>query len=392
MVGHHYKTWVEISEDALENNVKILRGVLARPVRGRSLQGDRSAAFGGAASNGVKLMAVVKANAYGHGLKEVVSVLKKEKGIMFGVDSLEEALIVKSVALKNEIMILGYIPEKNLSLAIKNGFHFSIYDKSVLQAVAWLVQTGKVNPRAIRAHLKTETGTNRLGIKPSELKNIKFEFPVIGVYTHLADSENLSSSFYKEQIERLNEAIGILKNKGVNPKFIHSACTATALRGGFLNGNLARIGIGLYGLWPSEELKEKFSKKIKLEPVLSWKTRIAQVRCVSEGETIGYDRTHKVKKETTIAILPVGYYDGYDRKLSGVGEVIINGKLAKIAGRVCMNIIMIDSGHIKAKAGDEVVLIGQQGREQITAEKLAKKIGTINYEIVSRINPLLPRF
>ena len=381
---HNHKTWVEISREALENNVRVVRGILAP---------------------GTELLAVVKANAYGHGLKEIVSVLKRETGIMFGVDSLEEAIVIKSIAPKNEIMILGYIPPKNLALAIEKGFHFSIYDKEVLCSVLRLIKTGQINPRTIRAHLKVETGTNRLGMKLDELKNIVFEFPITGVYTHFADSENLSSSFYKEQIEKLNEARGILKNKGIRLKFIHSACTAAIMRPGALDGNLARVGIGLYGLWPSEKLREKFSQRIKLKPVLSWKTRIVQVRRVSRGETVGYGRTHKVKKETSIAVLPVGYYDGYDRGLSSVGsppttlelskvvggEVIINGKRAKIAGRVCMNMTMVDLGGIRAKTGDDVVLIGKSGKKQITAEELAEKIGTINYEVVSRINPLLPR-
>src|SRR3989344_3123125 len=248
--AHNYKTWVEISREALENNVRVLRGVLTR---------------------GTTLMAVVKADAYGHGLKEVVSVLKKESRIMFGVDSLEEALIVKSVAPKNEIMILGYIPPKNLVLAIKNGFHFSIYDKNVLHYITRLIKTKQITPKTIKAHIKIETGTNRLGLKPDELKNVVFEFPIAGIYTHFADSEDLSSLFYKEQIKKLNEAVGILKNKGINPRFIHSACTAATMRGVAGAGNLARVGVGLYGLWPAENLKEKFSGKIKLKPVLSWK-------------------------------------------------------------------------------------------------------------------------
>ncbi|MBI2062950.1 MAG: alanine racemase [Candidatus Yanofskybacteria bacterium] len=367
---HNHKTWVEISKDALENNVRIMRGFL-KP--------------------STKLLAVVKANAYGHGLKETVSVLKKEADIMFGVDSLQEALSVNSIEPKNEIMILGYVPEKDRILAIKNGFHISVYDKEVLASVARLIKTGQINPDAIKAHLKVETGTNRLGIDTGELKNIKFEFPIAGIYTHFADSENLDSLFYKEQIGILNEAVGILKNKGIRPRFIHSACTAAIMRSEVLGGNLARVGIGLYGLWPSKKLREKLSQKVKLKPVLSWKTKIVQVKQVSKGETVGYDRAYQTKKETSIAVLPVGYYDGFDRKLSQCGEVLINGKRAKVAGRVCMNMTIVDLGDIKAKTGDDVIFIGKSGKEQITVEELAEKISTINYEVVSRINPLLPR-
>lgn len=415
---NNHKTWVEISKEALENNIRVMRGLLACPVRDRPSLDGRSHVHVGAVSNGASgttLMAVVKANAYGHGLKEISSALKREAGIMFGVDSLEEALAVKSVVPKNEIIILGYIPERDLPIVVKNSFHFSVYDGNMIRSLVQLTKTNRIKRGAIKAHLKIETGTNRLGIDTGELKNIVFEFPIAGVYTHFADSENLSSSFHKEQIGILNEAIEILKNKGINPQFIHSACTAAAMRGVADVGNLARIGIGFYGLWPTEELKEKFSQKInpapfldrplaklreaqsnercgiKLKPVLSWKTRIAQIKHIQKGETVGYDRTHKVKKETSIAILPVGYYDGYDRKLSQCSEVIINGKRARVAGRICMNMTMVDLSGIKARTGDEVILIGKSGKEQITVEELAEKIGTINYEVVSRINPLLPR-
>jgi len=186
-----------------------------------------------------------------------------------------------------------------------------------------------------------------------------------------------------------------LEKKGFKAAVNHIACTAASLVFPQTRLQLARIGIGLYGLWPSREtmvsLKEQGSE-FKLEPVLSWKTRVAQVKTVAAGEYIGYGCTFRTSRKTRIAVLPVGYYDGYDRKLSNTAYVLIKGKRAPIRGRVCMNLCMADITDIPGvRPEDEVVLLGKQGREQLSSEQLAQWIGTINYEVVTRINPMLPR-
>ena len=362
------KTWIEISKKNLLRNL-----------------GEFKKRSGKTA-----IMAVIKANAYGHGLKEVASMLKTRPETMLGVDSLEEALLARSAAPKNEIMILGYVPKKDLKFAIKKRFHVSLYDKEILAHVNQLIKTGAINAGELRAHLKIETGTNRLGIRPEEIKNINIP-KLEGVYTHLAESESIKSNFYKKQVATLAAAKKILLSKNIVPKFTHTSCTAAIIQRGALGGNLVRLGIGLYGLWPSEELEKKFSGKIRIKPVLSWKTRLAQVKKVPAGETVGYDRTHKAKAGKTIGIVPVGYYDGLDRRLSNTGNVLVNGKVAKIIGRVCMNMTMVDLSGASAKSGDEIVLIGRSGKKEISADEVAKEIGTINYEIVARINPLTPR-
>ena len=150
---------------------------------------------------------------------------------------------------------------------------------------------------------------------------------------------------------------------------------------------MVRVSIGLYGLWPFPRLRN-----VELKPVLSWKTRIIQLKELHSGAFVGYGHTYQTKRKTLLAILPVGYYEGYDRKLGNSGEVLINGKRCKVLGRVCMNLIMVDVTNLKnVKVGDQAILIGRQGKQEITADELAQKIGTINYEVVTRINPLIER-
>ena len=156
--------------------------------------------------------------------------------------------------------------------------------------------------------------------------------------------------------------------------------------------SLIRIGIGAYGMWPSEHLKVLYKNKITLMPALAWKTKIVQIKTLPKGSTIGYGLTYKTKKETKIAVVPQGYADGYDRGLSNKGEVLIKGTRCKILGMVSMNMFVVDVSHLKnVKQEDEVVILGRQGKEEIPAEELAKKLGTINYEVTTRISSLLPR-
>ncbi|KPJ70313.1 hypothetical protein AMJ51_02305, partial [Microgenomates bacterium DG_75] len=176
----------------------------------------------------------------------------------------------------------------------------------------------------------------------------------------------------------------------------HTACSAAIILYPQTYFDLVRLGISLYGLWPSREVKILVNRskkpKVELKPVLSWKARVVQVKKVSKGETIGYGRTFRTNREMKIAVVPVGYWDGYDRKLSNNGRVLIKGQFCPIVGRVCMNMFMVDVSEIPhLRLEEEVILIGKQGKNEITVEELAEKIGTINYEMITRINPLIPR-
>ncbi len=359
------KTWVEVSAPNLIGNIHAVRKFVG---------------------NSVSVLAVIKANAYGHGLQGVAGILIKEKGLLCGVDSLIEAKELKNQGIRQPVLILGYLPGGQLQEAIQKGFHISIHSLEMLKRVAALER--KLGKKVF-GHVKIETGTNRLGIPLAELSAYGGPWPVIGAYTHCADTENVKSNFYKIQLAAFRQALAIFEARGVGLKYIHVAATSGLMLHPELHFNAVRLGIGLYGVWPSAEVRRRLEKRLKLKPVLSWKTRIAQVKHVNAGETVGYDRTYRVGRNRTIAILPIGYYDGYDRRFSNAGHVVVKGKVAPVIGRVCMNMIMVDITGILAKEGDEALLIGNH--PAVTADALAEIAGTINYEIVTRINPLIPR-
>lgn len=377
------KTSVEIDAAALRHNLGVFQ----------KLAGSKTA-----------VMAVVKANAYGHGLLEVAKILAtfeklkiQNSKLWFGVDSLDEALLIRNLKIKNPILILSFIPPERLEEVIANDISFSVYSKELLEMIA-----KKQWAKKPRMHIKIETGTNRLGMRFEELAKSapllkKHTDWIEGIYTHFADTENPQSSFWKEQVARFEEAVALFKQMGVDPPR-HTASSAATLLYPEARYDMIRVGISLYGLWPSREIEsriknqESWNKKFVLKPVLSWKTRIAQIKKVKKGETVGYDRTFRVERAGRIAILPVGYGDGYDRRFSINGEVLVGGARARVIGRVCMNMTMIDITDIKnAREGGEVVLLGKQKNEKMSAEELAKKIGTIHYEVVARINPLIAR-
>lgn len=347
----------------------------------------------------VKIMAVVKANAYGHGILQVSKIVSRNGADWLGVNSLEEGLVLRQEGIKLPILVLGYVPAEGIGKAIKSDLSFVVYHKEIIKRASF--EAEKLNKQA-KVHLKVETGTNRQGIDPRQIvpiaqfcqkqKNIFLE----GIYTHFANIEDTQDpSFAIEQLEKFKKASAWLKKANIKIPIKHTACSAATILFKQTYFDLVRIGIGLYGLWSSSETKisAKENKiKLTLKPVLTWKTKVVQIKKVKKGETVGYGRTFKTSRESLIAILPVGYWDGYDRKLSNSGRVLIHGQFAPVIGRVCMNMIMVDVTDIpKVKVEDEVVLLGKQGKNEIPAEELAQKAGTINYEVVTRVNPLLPR-
>jgi alanine racemase len=372
-----HKTWVEINKKALKNNIAQFKKLIEK----------------------TSLMAVVKSNAYGHGLVETAKILKGAGPafgeVNFGVDSIDEAIRLKKAGINSPILILGYTLNSRLKDVIKYGFRQVVYNK---ETVAIL---GKLNKK-VKIHLKIETGTFRQGTEKNEIldfiKLIK-RFPKIeieGIYTHFANIEDTTNHDYADrQLNRFKEVIDLLGKNNINIQLKHTACTAATILFPETYFNLVRTGIGIYGLWPSKETfvsAKNEHKNLMLEPVLSWKTKIAQIKNIKSGTEIGYGLTEKVFKNSKIAIIPIGYFDGYDRKLSGIGNVLIRGRRCKVLGRICMNMTIVDVSHVSgAKVEDEVILIGRQAKEQITAEELAQKVGSINYEIVTRINPLIPR-
>lgn len=371
------KTWVEISKNALVSNAKI---------------------FKRRAGAGVAVMAVVKSNAYGHGLSEVAKTVQPHLD-WFGVDNVDEGLALRKAGIKKPILILGFTPSWRVQEALRGNLRVTV---STLEQLRAAKNAAAKSGKRGYVHLKVETGTTRQGAELRDLpefarliqssKHLVLE----GLSTHYANIEDATDHDYAAgQLETYRNALDILEAHGCRPDVRHTACTAAAMLFPDTHFNLVRVGIGLYGLWPSLETKLEAQAKgleIELQPALAWKTLIAQVKDVKRGTPVSYGLTEKMPRTGKVAVLGVGYWDGYDRGLSSVGEVLVHGRKAKVLGRICMNMCMIDVTDIPdARAEDEVILLGEEGRIAVTAEDLARHLGTINYEVVTRINPLLPR-
>ncbi len=371
--------WVEIDQQALINNVRRFKDHIGA---------------------GVKLAAVVKANAYGHGLIDLSRMAIGAGVDWLAVNSLEEAELLRTAGLWTPVICLGYVPLILLEKSISLDLRLTVYNFQTIEQLGAV--TNKLQKKA-RLHIKVETGTNRQGIQKEDISSLVqafSRFPLLeleGLSTHYANIEDVTEHHFADyQLRRFNEVCDLIENLGFHVPIKHTACTAATILFRDTLFNMARVGIGLYGLWPSKETKISALQAgiaiNELQPVLTWKARIAQIKSVKSGETIGYGCTDVATQNTRLAVIPVGYYDGYDRKLSSIGYVLIRGRRAPLRGRVCMNMIMVDVTNIpEAMLEDEAVLIGRQGSNSVSAEVLAGIIGTINYEVVTRINPLIPR-
>ncbi len=338
----------------------------------------------------VWVMSVIKSNAYGHGIIETAQIVERETD-WFGVASGNEALALRSAGIKKPILVLSFYDETQIPELVKHNISLAVYD---LKQAVRISQVAKKLKRTANIHLKVDTGTSRLGIFPNEvtsfvekllhLSNLKIE----GVFSHFAASEE-NLEFTKKQSHIFNTVIEELEWRGIDP-IQHIACTAAGLTTPNSRHCMVRLGIGLYGLWPSSQARK--NAKFELKAALSWQCRIIQVKVLPKGAYVGYGISYQTKRSTKLAILPIGYYDGYDRKLSNSGQVLIGGFRCQILGRICMNLMMVDVTEVKkVQVGDTAVLIGRQGKEEITADELALKIGTISYEVVTRINSEIPR-
>ena len=268
-----------------------------------------------------------------------------------------------------------------------------------------LIELAQSSPTLIselKLHLKIETGNHRQGISLREaqyfVEKIKYyqSLRLVGVTSHFANIEDTTDHYFAEcQLNRLRHASVQLESIWGRPLLTHIANSAASLLWPQRSLDLARIGIAAYGLWPSSQVKELVHKVLKpeLKPALSWRARVVQIKEVASGEPVGYGCTYMTERLTRLAIIPVGYYEGYDRGLSNCGEVLICGKRAPIRGRICMNICMADvTDHPPIEVGERVTLLGVDGNDEISAEELAERTETINYEVVSRIAGHLPRY
>jgi alanine racemase len=336
-------------------------------------------------------MAVVKANAYGHGAVETAKTLIRQGVSRVAVVSIDEGIALRQGGINAPIVVLGPLFREQLADLFAHQLTPVVSDVALLHVLG---QAASSLPTPYPIHLKVETGMGRLGLTHHELVDLftSRKFPralhLEGLMTHLADADGPSSDMTQEQLARFREAIGIVTAGGFRVPLIHAANSAGAVRFPDAQFSLVRPGIMLYGY---HTLPDSVAVP-DLKPVLSLQTSIAQLRTIQPGHKVSYNGTFTAKQATKIAILPIGYADGVSRHLSNRGAVLIHGQRAPIAGLVCMDMIMVDVTRIAGAAvGDEVVLIGRQGEEQITANDIAQWTGTIAYEVLCTIGPRIPR-
>ncbi|MCQ2471990.1 MAG: alanine racemase [Clostridia bacterium] len=339
-----------------------------------------------------KVMAVIKADAYGHGALRTVQELSRMGVYAFSVATAEEALTLRREGVTEPILILGYVFEDSFDELIINNIDLTLFD---METALLLQKHAERLRRTVLSHIKVDTGMGRLGLQPTaesveiikqiaELPNIKID----GMFTHFACADSKNKESVNKQIEIFTSFVNSVKGAGVNIPLVHCCNSAGIIEFPKPLFDMVRCGIIAYGLYPSEEVNKD---SIKLTPVMSIKSRISFVKKVSKGFTVSYGSTFVADKDMEIATIPVGYADGYPRLLSNKGRVIINGRYANIIGRVCMDQFMVDVTGFDAKRGDTVILMGTDGENTVSAEEIGDISGRFNYELICDINKRVPR-
>lgn len=372
------RTWVEISRASLQANLAALQSQLGPETT---------------------FAACVKSNAYGHDISLVTKALLEMSVTHFTVDSIDEALAVRRLSADAVVFIVGMVPAERFAEAIAAQFVIDIYDEDALTAV---IAEAVTLQKIALVNIEVESGLYRLGAMPRVMldltrlmKNNARSVRLVGLSTHFATAEDPTAQHVVDtQVATLTRARDDFAAYDITAPYVHAANSAATIFRPTSHCTMVRAGVALYGMWPSQEMRiaVQRGKAFELRPIMTWKCLIAQVKDVPSGGAVGYGRTYITNRPTRIAILPVGYWDGYDRHLSSKGKVLIRGRVCPVVGRVSMNMIMVDvSAVAQVKAGDTAVLIGREGMSTMTAEELADAVGTIHYEIVTRINPTIPR-
>ncbi len=373
------RTWIELDSAACRRNIETFRKLIGPKI---------------------KLWAVVKSNAYGHGLPAFPKLADKFGVDGFCVDSLIEGLRLRKEGIKKPILVLGFTLPHRFGEAAANGITITISNLESLKAL-------KRAKRKPFYHLKIDTGMHRQGFYPEDIPRITkyLDSKLSGVYSHFSSAKDsgdpLKSSYTEKQFAEFQKALFLLECAGFSGLVRHISATAGTLVSPEYRLDAVRVGIGLYGLWPSRELEKEFfrprrtspglARKIKLYPVLSWRAIISEIKTARPGGYIGYDMTEKIIKPMKYALLPLGYWHGISRSLSGKGEVLINGKRARILGRVSMDMVVVDISGIVCKPGDIATIIGRSGKDEIRAADIAELSGTSHYEFLTRLNPLMEK-
>lgn len=367
------RAWVEINLDHIEHNVKAIANRVGKMT---------------------EIMAVVKADAYGHGVFETVTTLLESGASRLAVSMLDEAIQLREIGVHVPILVLSYTEPMRAEEIIEYNITQTVFSHDLALALSKAaVKLGK----QARIHIKIDTGMTRVGFQPgySAVKDVvaisKLPGVVIeGLFSHFASADETGRDYTLLQYERFESIIQELNRIGILIPVKHIGNSATIMQYPNLDLDMVRPGIILYGLYPSDEVDRSV---LNLKPAMTFKARVVLVKDVEPGSPISYGRTFVTRRKSRIATIPIGYADGYSRLLSNRGRVLIHGEYAPVVGRICMDQCMVDVTDIpvEVKTGDEAVVFGKQGKREITVDEIAKLSQTVNYEVVCLIGKRVPR-
>jgi len=340
------------------------------------------------------ICAVVKADGYGHGALETAQIALAGGASYLAVAFLDEALELRRAGIRSPILILGFTPEDHFDKIVEQDITQTIF---TFESAKRLSEEAQRQGKTAKIHIKLDTGMNRLGFQagPSAVREIEKIFKleglyVEGIFTHFSKADETDPSFTKMQFENYQAVVSSLEQTGYVIPIKHAANSAAIMQFPETHLDMVRPGIILYGLYPSDEVDKS---KLDLKPVMTFKTKVSYVKTVSAGKAVSYGGSYITKRKSIIATLPVGYADGYSRLLSSKASVLIKGQRAPVVGRICMDQCMVDVTDVKGDVtvGEDVVLLGEMGNETISADEIARILGTINYEVVCAISKRVPR-
>ena len=362
----------EVSTAAIRHNYKQIRSIIPKHT---------------------EMMAIVKADGYGHGAIEISNILQKEGANRFAVAIAKEGEELRSSGITAPILVLGYTPRADIKMLIKNDLTQTVFSYDMAKYIS--DEAMKLNKK-VNIHIKVDTGMGRIGFlsSPKSIEEVKkiAELPYInleGIFTHFSTADEEDTTYTKEQWSIFQGFLNELNEVGIDLPIMHAANSAATMCHHYTHLNLVRPGIILYGYYPSKFLQ---GKVIELEPAMTLKSQVVHVKELPEGHYVGYGRKYYTHQKVKIATIPIGYADGYSRRLSNKGRVLIRGEYAPIVGNICMDQFMVDVSHIKdVSVEDEVVIFGKQGNRCIPIEEITDELGTINYEMMCMIGKRVPR-
>jgi alanine racemase len=363
--------WAEINLDSITHNIREIKRIIGPATQ---------------------IMAVVKADGYGHGAVRAAETALNAGASSLAVAFVEEAVELRQSGIEAPVLIFGYTGPARFSDLVKYKLTPTVFDLSTASALS--VQAAEKGIK-LSIQLKVDTGMGRIGLLPEEAVEVIYRITrlpgleIEGLYTHFASADDQDQSYTREQLLLFNRVIEYCQERGIKFPLIHTANSAASIAYPQTRLNLVRVGIAIYGHYPFSDLRRNL---LNLSPALTLKSRVVMVKTLPPGSGVSYGSTYITDRETLVATIPVGYADGYNRLLSNRGSVLIRGRKAPVIGRVCMDHLMADVSEIPgACPGDEVVLYGRQGDAEFTVEEAAGMVGTINYELLCAIGKRVPR-